>query len=325
MPPRAARRSSMQPSPSSPSVATRRPGSTTWPPGRRRQGHALSLLQGQGGPVRGAGARRRIAHPGAGRAAAATPDMKPRRRSSRFSPCSRRRCSAPTASFFCASSLRRGRGFRHWPSSTTAKSSRSGLKLMRDGGAERRRERRVHEDAAARFPQLIVAPLLMAAIWDGMFSRLDPLDVPGLLHAHRELLTGVPRGLRHDTHTDCVAGVAVIAALAVAIGAFAYLRRAADRLAFQGWVEAVSHLCQPGRGGPRGDAGGAGRRCRGSRRAALHARCRPAARGRGRERGFGHQRQANLRPRAGAAEEERSARRRRSTTRKPRCARPRRG
>ena len=48
-------------------------------------------------------------------------------------------------------------------------------------------------DAAARFPQLIVAPLLMAAIWDSMFSRLDPLDVPGLLHAHRELLTGRPQ------------------------------------------------------------------------------------------------------------------------------------
>ena len=33
----------------------------------------------------------------------------------------------------------------------------------------------------------------MAAIWDGMFSKIDPLDVPGLLQAHRELLTGRPR------------------------------------------------------------------------------------------------------------------------------------
>jgi hypothetical protein len=50
-------------------------------------------------------------------------------------------------------------------------------------------------DAAARFPQLIVAPLLMAAIWDGLFARIDPLDVPGLLRAHRELLSGGPRRL----------------------------------------------------------------------------------------------------------------------------------
>ncbi len=45
-------------------------------------------------------------------------------------------------------------------------------------------------DAVARFPQLLVAPLLMAVIWDGLFSRIDPLDVEGLLAAHRELLTG---------------------------------------------------------------------------------------------------------------------------------------
>ena len=44
-------------------------------------------------------------------------------------------------------------------------------------------------DALERFPQLIVAPLLMSVIWDGLFSKIDPLDVPGLLQAHRELLT----------------------------------------------------------------------------------------------------------------------------------------
>jgi AcrR family transcriptional regulator len=47
-------------------------------------------------------------------------------------------------------------------------------------------------DAVARFPQLLIAPLLMAVVWDGLFSRLDPLDVDGLLSAHRELLTGKP-------------------------------------------------------------------------------------------------------------------------------------
>ena len=46
---------------------------------------------------------------------------------------------------------------------------------------------------AARFPQLIVAPLLLAVIWDGLFAKIDPLDVGGLLRAHREVLTGKAR------------------------------------------------------------------------------------------------------------------------------------
>jgi hypothetical protein len=44
----------------------------------------------------------------------------------------------------------------------------------------------------ARFPQLIMAPLLLAVIWDGLFSRIDPLDAAGLLRAHREALTATP-------------------------------------------------------------------------------------------------------------------------------------
>jgi AcrR family transcriptional regulator len=68
-----------------------------------------------------------------------------------------------------------------------------GLKLMRTVARNAVASGEFTSDAAARFPQLIVAPLLMAAIWDGMFSRLDPLDVPGLLQAHRELLTGRPQ------------------------------------------------------------------------------------------------------------------------------------
>lgn len=68
-----------------------------------------------------------------------------------------------------------------------------GLKLMRTVARNAVANGEFTSDAAARFPQLIVAPLLMAAIWDSMFSRLDPLDVPGLLQAHRELLTGRPQ------------------------------------------------------------------------------------------------------------------------------------
>ena len=65
-----------------------------------------------------------------------------------------------------------------------------GLALMQTL-AERATERgEFASDAAARFPQLIVAPLVMALIWDGLFARLQPLDVAGLLRAHQRLLAG---------------------------------------------------------------------------------------------------------------------------------------
>jgi AcrR family transcriptional regulator len=45
-------------------------------------------------------------------------------------------------------------------------------------------------DALARFPQLLVAPGLMALIWSGLFERFAPLDVRALMRAHLELLLG---------------------------------------------------------------------------------------------------------------------------------------
>jgi hypothetical protein len=45
-------------------------------------------------------------------------------------------------------------------------------------------------EGLARFPQLVFAPLIMAVIWDGLFARIEPLDVEGLLAVHRQLLLG---------------------------------------------------------------------------------------------------------------------------------------
>jgi AcrR family transcriptional regulator len=68
-----------------------------------------------------------------------------------------------------------------------------GLHLVR-GLAERAgAEGAFATTATVRFPQLIVAPLLVAVIWDSLFSRINPLDVGGLLRAHREVLTGRAR------------------------------------------------------------------------------------------------------------------------------------
>jgi AcrR family transcriptional regulator len=64
-----------------------------------------------------------------------------------------------------------------------------GMTLMRSLATEAVARGEFSSDAAARFPQLIVAPLLLAVIWDGLFSKIEPLDVGGLLRAHGELLS----------------------------------------------------------------------------------------------------------------------------------------
>jgi AcrR family transcriptional regulator len=45
-------------------------------------------------------------------------------------------------------------------------------------------------DALARFPQLLVAPGLVAILWNGLFGRFAPLDVRDLMRAHLDLIFG---------------------------------------------------------------------------------------------------------------------------------------
>jgi AcrR family transcriptional regulator len=51
----------------------------------------------------------------------------------------------------------------------------------------------LRNDAIIRFPQLLVAPGIVAIIWSGLFERHDPLDVRALMHAHLDLLFGEGR------------------------------------------------------------------------------------------------------------------------------------
>jgi AcrR family transcriptional regulator len=44
------------------------------------------------------------------------------------------------------------------------------------------------DDTLIRFPQLVVAPGLMAIVWSGLFDRFAPLDVDGLMRAHLAVL-----------------------------------------------------------------------------------------------------------------------------------------
>jgi AcrR family transcriptional regulator len=48
----------------------------------------------------------------------------------------------------------------------------------------------IAHDALARFPQLLVAPALMAILWGSLFGRFAPLDVRELMRAHLDLLFG---------------------------------------------------------------------------------------------------------------------------------------
>jgi hypothetical protein len=65
-----------------------------------------------------------------------------------------------------------------------------GLGMLRALAERAAREGAIVSDAPVRFPQLIVAPLLVALLWDGLFARIEPLDLDGLLRAHRQVLTG---------------------------------------------------------------------------------------------------------------------------------------
>ena len=49
-------------------------------------------------------------------------------------------------------------------------------------------------DALARFPQLLVAPALLAVLWSGLFGRFAPLDARELMRAHLALLFGKENG-----------------------------------------------------------------------------------------------------------------------------------
>ena len=53
----------------------------------------------------------------------------------------------------------------------------------------RARERgELKDDTLVRFPQLIIAPGMVAIIWSGLFDRFAPLDVAAMMHAHIDTL-----------------------------------------------------------------------------------------------------------------------------------------
>lgn len=51
----------------------------------------------------------------------------------------------------------------------------------------------VTNDAIVRFPQLLIAPALVAILWNALFDRFEPLDVRAMLRAHFEFMFGAGR------------------------------------------------------------------------------------------------------------------------------------
>jgi AcrR family transcriptional regulator len=51
----------------------------------------------------------------------------------------------------------------------------------------------VTSDVLVRFPQLLIAPGLVAIMWKSLFDRFEPLDVRALLRAHFDFIFGAGR------------------------------------------------------------------------------------------------------------------------------------
>jgi hypothetical protein len=63
-----------------------------------------------------------------------------------------------------------------------------GLKLMGEVLDRARAKGELSADGLAQFPQLVLAPLILAVVWDGLFAAIEPLDAQGMLAVHRRLL-----------------------------------------------------------------------------------------------------------------------------------------
>jgi AcrR family transcriptional regulator len=51
----------------------------------------------------------------------------------------------------------------------------------------------IHEAGLARFPQIVVAPVIVAVIWQGLFGRHAPLDATEMFRVHLDLIFGERR------------------------------------------------------------------------------------------------------------------------------------
>jgi AcrR family transcriptional regulator len=51
----------------------------------------------------------------------------------------------------------------------------------------------IRQEGLTRFPQIVVAPAIVAVIWQGLFGRLAPIDATAMLRVHLDLIFGERR------------------------------------------------------------------------------------------------------------------------------------
>ena len=51
----------------------------------------------------------------------------------------------------------------------------------------------IRETGLKEFPQIVIAPVMVAVIWQGLFARHAPLDVAAMLRVHLDLIFGERR------------------------------------------------------------------------------------------------------------------------------------
>jgi len=66
----------------------------------------------------------------------------------------------------------------------------AGMRALIDLGIARGE---IREQGLARFPQIVVAPAIVAVIWQGLFGRHAPLDAADMLRVHLDLIFGERR------------------------------------------------------------------------------------------------------------------------------------
>ena len=69
-----------------------------------------------------------------------------------------------------------------------------GMRMLRDVAERAAARGEIRSDELARFPQLAMAPALVAILWANLFQRIDPIDVEAMLEAHLRLLMRALKG-----------------------------------------------------------------------------------------------------------------------------------
>jgi AcrR family transcriptional regulator len=68
---------------------------------------------------------------------------------------------------------------------TVVERAMTALRALLDRAAKRGE---LKHDVLKRFPQLVIAPGIVAIIWSGLFDRFAPLDIAAMLRAHLDVL-----------------------------------------------------------------------------------------------------------------------------------------